>query len=97
MLNTVVQSGGHQYIVSEGSIIKCSSVNSEVGQIIDLQSLGCFGKERKECDVKAEVLEHGRDKKVIVFKKLRRHNHRKFNTHRQGFTLLKIKSIEVKE
>ncbi len=97
MLNAVVQSGGHQFIVNEGTVIKHASLNAEIGQLIDLENLGCFGKNGKSCVIKAKVLKHGRDKKVIVFKKIRRHNHRKFATHRQGFTLLKIENIQEKD
>ncbi|QEK38101.1 50S ribosomal protein L21 [Candidatus Cytomitobacter indipagum] len=91
MLNAVVQSSGHQYIVSEGSFIKHPTLNNNVGSVIKFNSIWSTGK---KCTVEAEVLKHSRHKKVIVFKKIRRHNHRKFNTHRQGYTLLQIKSIK---
>ncbi|QEK38432.1 50S ribosomal protein L21 [Candidatus Cytomitobacter primus] len=97
MLSAVVQSGGHQYIVSEGSFIKHATLDSDIGSSIELNNLGCLGKNDQACVVKAEVIKHGRDKKVIIFKKIRRHNHRKFNTHRQGYTLLRVTKIETKE
>lgn len=91
MLNAVIQSGGRQYLVNEGSLIKHPTLQQEVGSVVRFHSIWPTGV---KCTVEAEVLKHGRHDKVIVFKKLRRHNHRKFNTHRQGYTLLKIKSIK---
>ena len=45
--------------------------------------------------IEAEVLRHGRDKKVIVFKMKRRKNYRRKYGHRQPFTELRIKSISA--
>ena len=47
----------------------------------------------KGCSVEAKVLEQIRDKKIIVFKKKRRHNYRRKNGHRQDLTLVKINGI----
>jgi large subunit ribosomal protein L21 len=44
--------------------------------------------------VQCEVVTHGRDKKIIVFKKKRRNSYRKKQGHRQDFTLLKVTSIQ---
>jgi large subunit ribosomal protein L21 len=43
--------------------------------------------------VTAEVLRHGRDKKVIVFKRKRRKNYRKKQGHRQGFTEIRVNEV----
>jgi large subunit ribosomal protein L21 len=45
--------------------------------------------------VTCEVVEHGRDKKIIVFKKKRRKDYRRTQGHRQDFTTLKVKSIQA--
>jgi large subunit ribosomal protein L21 len=45
--------------------------------------------------VKAEVLRHGRDKKIIVFKRKRRKNYRRKQGHRQGFTEIRVDEITV--
>ena len=45
------------------------------------------------CTVEAKVIEQIRDKKIIVFKKKRRHNYRRKNGHRQDLTLIKINGI----
>jgi len=43
--------------------------------------------------VEAEVLRHGRDKKIIVFKRKRRKGYRRKNGHRQGFTEIRIAEV----
>jgi large subunit ribosomal protein L21 len=43
--------------------------------------------------VQAEVVRHGRDAKIVVFKKKRRKNYRRTRGHRQGFTEIKIKAL----
>ncbi len=45
--------------------------------------------------VAAEIVEHGRSRKIIVFKKKRRKNYRRKNGHRQHFTAIRIKEITV--
>jgi large subunit ribosomal protein L21 len=45
--------------------------------------------------VKAEVLRHGRDKKIIVFKRKRRKGYRKKQGHRQGFTEIRVDEVAL--
>jgi large subunit ribosomal protein L21 len=45
--------------------------------------------------VKAEVVRHGRDKKIIVFKRKRRKGYRRKQGHRQGFTEIRVEEILV--
>ncbi|MDZ7821887.1 MAG: 50S ribosomal protein L21 [Candidatus Marinimicrobia bacterium] len=47
--------------------------------------------------VKAHVLEHGRDKKIIVFKKKRRKDYKVKRGHRQGYSLVKVDSITIEK
>ena len=50
----------------------------------------------KDCMVEAEIIEQIRDKKIIVFKKKRRHNYRRKIGHRQNLTLIKIANVITK-
>ncbi|USO00567.1 MAG: 50S ribosomal protein L21 [Alphaproteobacteria bacterium] len=95
-VHAVIQLKGHQYFVKEGDYVRSNSLDLKEGDTLDLECIlaKSTGKTRS---VKAEVVKHDRTGKVIVFKKIRRHNSRKFNTHRQGFTLLKILSLNGKE
>jgi large subunit ribosomal protein L21 len=49
----------------------------------------------KGAKVKAEVVRHGRDKKIIVFKRKRRKGYRKKQGHRQGFTEIRVNEVVV--
>ena len=51
----------------------------------------------KDIVIKAKVIDQIKDKKIIVFKKKRRHNYRRKIGHRQDLTLLKIEEIQQKK
>ncbi|MFT6332175.1 MAG: large subunit ribosomal protein L21 [Lentimonas sp.] len=100
----IVQTGGKQYRVSKDDTIIVENLNSEAGNIIDLDVIfaqnekgeAIFGTPSIEgASVKAEVSKNFKDKKVIIFKKRRRQNSRRKNGHRQLKTLLKITDIKL--
>lgn len=93
---------GKQYRVSEGDKIKIATLNTDVGKkvIFDSVLFTDNGKEMtigtptvKNASVTAEVLEHGRDKKILIYKKKRRKGYQRKNGHRQGYSLVKIEKI----
>ena len=98
MAYAIIQSGGKQFRVTEGEVVRIPSISAEVGAAVELDALlqavgesiqiGLAGNH-----VKAIVVEHGRGKKVIVFKKKRRKQYKKIHGHRQGFTAVRIESI----
>ena len=104
----VVETGGKQYHVKVGDIIKTEKLEAKHGNAVtfdkilalydtDKQKLIKLGMPHiKTAEVKAEVLEQIKDRKVIVFKKKRRKNYRCKKGHRQNFTILKITEIEEK-
>lgn len=97
----IVESGGKQFRVNEGTKVRVDLMPNAVGEEVLLDKVlllggGSFavGKPYVEgAQVKAEVLEHGLGEKVIVFKKWRRNDSRRTRGHRQQYTTLKIKSI----
>jgi len=99
----IVKTGGHQFRVEEGEILKVPKIESEVGATVKLEDVMMIGGGEvkigtptiKNAYVEAEVLEQGREKKVIVFKFKRRKNYKVKRGHRQHFTRLKIKSINA--
>ncbi|MEN8687185.1 MAG: 50S ribosomal protein L21 [Desulfuromonadales bacterium] len=99
----VIKTGGKQYKVSAGDLLKVEKLNGEVGDTIELNEvLMVGGAEVKigtpllpEAKVKAQIVEQGKDKKILVFKSKRRKNTRKKNGHRQPITRLKITDIEA--
>jgi large subunit ribosomal protein L21 len=97
----VIKSGGKQYRVQPGDIIRVEKLNSDLGSEIDIKDIvmvggdayGLTAQELKSASVIAVVTRQAKDKKVIVFKKKRRQGYRRFGTHRQTFTELFVKSI----
>ena len=101
----VIQTGGKQYRVSEGDILRVEKIDSEAGASIDLDKvlMVADGENIKigtpyvdGGKVTAEVQEHGRGKKVKILKFRRRKHHLKRQGHRQSYTELKITGISAK-
>ena len=93
-----------QYKVSKGDVIKLPKQSDlKKGDSIKFENILFVKNEDGElqvgsplvngCIVEAEVIEQIRDKKIIVFKKKRRHNYRRKIGHRQDLTLIKITNI----
>lgn len=102
MVRAVIEAGGRQIRVAAGDVIDVEKYDVEVGKTITFDSVLLLqdGKKLtadpealKGAKVIGEVLEQGRSKKIIVFKKKRRKNYRKSRGHRQAFTRLKISEI----
>lgn len=100
----VFRTGGKQFRAEPGFSIRIPSLEAEPGDTVTFEDvlLASDGSDVKVgtpvldgASVTAEVVKHGRDKKVIVFKRKRRKGYRKKNGHRQGFTEIKVAGIEV--
>lgn len=102
---TIVEQGGSQFKVSEGDTLKVPFIaDVEEGKEITLDRVLLVSKDDAVtvgtpivagAEVKAEVVEHGKDKKVLIIKKKRRKDYRRKNGHRQDFTRIKITSVSV--
>lgn len=99
----VVKTGGKQYKVSEGDLLKVEKLEGEVGETVELTEVLMVGGEKvtigtplvPNATVVGKIVEQGKDKKVLVFKAKRRKNSRKLNGHRQLRTVLKIEKINA--
>lgn len=94
----VIKSGGKQYKVAAGDVVKLEKLSAEEGKEVvfnEVLALGdTIGSPLVEgASVKATVLKQARDAKVIVFKKKRRQNYRRKNGHRQYITIVKITDV----
>ncbi len=93
----IFQTGGKQYRVQTGDIVKVEKLNAE-GKVEFDQVLMVGDKVGNPfvegAKVVAEVLEQKRTDKVLVFKKKRRQNYRRTHGHRQYITVLKITEIK---
>ncbi len=98
----IVNISGKQFRAEKGKSIKVPSQNTEVGKKLSYDQVLLANDNGevqignpfiKNFKVSATVLENGRDKKIIVFKKKRRKGYKRKNGHRQSFSLIKIDSI----
>jgi large subunit ribosomal protein L21 len=100
----VFRTGGKQFRAEPGKKIRIPSLEREPGEAItfdevllasDGTSVQVGAPTVAGASVKAEVVRHGRDKKIIVFKRKRRKNYRRKQGHRQGFTEVRVDEIVV--
>ena len=89
MSHAIIRAGGKQFLVKQGQTIRVPSLEAEAGSSIELETLLTSGEKA----AKATVVSHGKDQKIVVFKKKRRKQYKRTRGHRQGFTTLKIDSI----
>ncbi len=101
----VIKTGGKQYRVSPGDKLKVETIDAEVGASFDFDTVLMIsdGDELTvgtptiaSAKVTAEVVAHGRGKKVEIIKFRRRKHHQKRTGHRQNFTQIEIQSINGK-
>ena len=100
MAYAIIQAGGKQFRVNEGDIVQVPSLTAEVGSSVEFDALlAADGDEVKVGEsleghhVTGTVVEHGRARKIIVFKKKRRKQYKKTHGHRQNFTAVRIESV----
>ena len=96
----IIATGGKQYKVSEGDVIKVEKLNAEPGDTVTFdQVVAISDNELKvagdvaSANVTATVMEQGRSRKVIVYKYKRKTGYHKINGHRQAYTQVKIEKI----
>ena len=98
----VIKSGGKQHRVEPGEVLKLEKLNVEAGGTVNFDEVMLIGNEAKVTvgmpyvaggKVTAEVVSHGRGKKVTIIKMRRRKHYRRQGGHRQWFTEVKITEI----
>ncbi len=101
----IVDISGKQFKVEPGLELRVPLQNMKVGEKVSYDRILLLDNEKKvkvgtpivtNTTVEATVLKHGRGKKIIVFKKKRRKGYRTKNSHRQGYTLIRVDSIKEK-
>lgn len=102
-MHAIVEIAGKQFRVTNNDKIKVPLLSYKEGDKINFDRIlyyeddkgnVTFGKPVVDkMSIGATVLEHGRDKKIIVFKKKRRKGYQKKNGHRQGYSLIEINEI----
>ncbi|HEV2189198.1 MAG TPA: 50S ribosomal protein L21 [Stellaceae bacterium] len=100
----VIRTGGKQYKVAPDDVIAVEKLAGEPGATIELSEVLMIGDGANVsagaplvagASVSAELVEHRRADKIIIFKKKRRQNYRRKNGHRQHETVLRITGINA--
>lgn len=98
----IIATGGKQYKVEKNLIINVEKLEANVGDKINLDVLMIsddkgvmLADDLKKAKVEAEVVEHGKGKKINIFKYKAKKNIRKRQGHRQPYTAIKITAIKA--
>jgi large subunit ribosomal protein L21 len=98
----VIETGGKQYRVTTDSVIRVEKIAGSDGSLIEIDKVLMLERDGdtiignpvvQGAKVVVEIIRNIKDKKVIIFKKIRRHNYRRKRGHRQMLSLLKVKEI----
>ena len=89
MSHAIIRAGGKQFLVEEGQTVRVPSLEAEAGSSIELETLLTSG----DNPAKATVVDHGKDQKIVVFKKKRRKGFRKTRGHRSTYTRIRVTDI----
>ena len=107
MSYAIIQTGGKQYKVKAGEILKIERLeDSKVETKIEFKEILAYGDDKKievgsptveGAKVEADLVENGKNRTVLIFKKRRRQNSRRKNGHRQQYSLIRINKIFSKD
>ncbi len=100
-MKAIIENGGKQYSVEEGKVLYIEKMNVNPGETVVFDNVlmvdGKIGTPYvKGAKVTAEVVKLGKTKKILVYKYNAKKQYRKLQGHRQPYTQVEIKKIEVK-
>ena len=101
MAYAVIRTGGKQYRVEPGQLIRVEKLAGEVGSDVEFGEVLLAGGDPirigtplvEGVTVRGQIVGHERDKKVLIFKKKRRKNYRRRRGHRQSLTTVRVTEI----
>ena len=100
----IIRTGGKQYRVEPGDVLRLESLEGEVGSSVTLDDVLLVGEgddiqvgapRLENVAVEGTVVEQGRHRKIRVFKHKRRKHYRRTRGHRQSFTAVKIERVQA--
>ncbi len=107
MSYAVIQTGGKQYKVRSGEILKIEKLpNSKTNTKIEFKEILAYGDEKvievgaptvEGAKVEADLIKSSKNRTILIFKKRRRQNSRRKNGHRQQYSMIKINKIFSKD
>jgi large subunit ribosomal protein L21 len=92
-MHAIIETGGKQYRVAPGDVIRVEKLPGDVGSEIELDAKAAFNDDGElvtSALVKGTIIGNGRGDKVIVFKFKRKKQYKKTIGHRQSYTELKV-------
>ena len=101
MAFAVIRTGGKQYRVEPGTLIRVEKLDGDVGAAVEFNEVLLAAGDAirigtplvEGAIVRGEIVAHARDTKVLIFKKKRRKNYRRRRGHRQSLTTVKVTEI----
>ena len=107
MSYAVIKTGGKQYKVKSGEILKVEKLpDSKPETKIEFNEILAYGDDKSievgaphvnGAKVEADLIKNSKNRTILIFKKRRRQNSRRKNGHRQQYSLIKIKKIFAKD
>ena len=107
MSYAVIQTGGKQYKVKSGDILKIEKLPASKPETkIEFKEILAYGDDKNievgtptiaGAKVEAELIKNAKDRTILIFKKRRRHNSRRKNGHRQEYSMIRIDKIFSKD
>ena len=107
MSYAVIQTGGKQYKVRSGEILKIEKLpGSKPEKKIEFKEILAYGDEKiieigspivQGAKVEADLIKNSKNRTILIFKKRRRHNSRRKNGHRQEYSMIRINKIFSKD
>ncbi len=104
MAYAVIRTGGKQYRVTSGELLRIESLKGDVGNQVEFSDVLLTANEGSVqvgtplvagASVTAQIVEHGKERKIIVFKKKRRQGYRRKQGHRQHFTAVRVQNLNL--
>jgi large subunit ribosomal protein L21 len=105
MTYAVIRTGGKQYRVTPGSVLRLERLAGDVGAAVEFAEVLLAGSDEADAPVRigrplvegaivrGEIVAQGRDRKILIFKKKRRKNYRRRRGHRQSITTVRVTEI----
>ena len=103
----IIQTGGKQYKVKSGEILKIEKLpGSKTEKKIEFKEILAYGDEKiieigspvvQGAKVEADLIKNSKNRTILIFKKRRRHNSRRKNGHRQEYSMIRINKIFSKD
>ncbi len=100
----VVKTGGKEYRVAKGDLIRVEKLEGNVGDQVELKEVLMVSNEGEaqfgspylaNVVIKGEIVREGKGEKVLTYKMKRRKNYRRFKGHRQTYSYLKVSDIAL--